>query len=98
MGEISSASVEQSQGVTQVGEAVTQMDENTQQNAALVEQMAAAAAGLNTQAGELVQAVAVFKLARDAGAGAKVVATAPAKLAPRPQLRVVKPAADWEEF
>ena len=62
MGEISSASSEQSAAVAQVGEAVTQMDQTTQQNAALVEQMAAAASSLKSQANELVQAVAVFKL------------------------------------
>jgi methyl-accepting chemotaxis protein len=62
MGEISAASTEQSQGVAQVGEAVTQMDQVTQQNAALVEEMAAAAASLNTQAQDLVSTVAVFKL------------------------------------
>ena len=62
MGEISSASVEQSQGVAQVGEAVTQMDQTTQQNAALVEEMAAAASSLKSQAQDLVQTVAVFKL------------------------------------
>ena len=62
MGEISAASNEQSLGVTQVGEAVTQMDQATQQNAALVEEMAAAASSLNTQAQDLVGAVAVFKL------------------------------------
>ncbi len=60
--EISSASREQSAGVAQVGEAVMQMDQATQQNAALVEQMAAAASSLNSQAQELVQTVAVFKL------------------------------------
>jgi methyl-accepting chemotaxis protein len=60
--EISSASSEQAAGVAQVGEAVTQMDQATQQNAALVEQMAAAASSLRSQAGDLVQAVAVFKL------------------------------------
>ncbi len=63
MGEISAASAEQSQGVSQVGEAVTQMDHATQQNAALVEEMAAAATSLKGQAQELVQAVSVFKLA-----------------------------------
>lgn len=63
MGEISSASTEQSQGVSQIGEAVTQMDHATQQNAALVEQMAAAASSLKAQAQDLVQAVAVFRLA-----------------------------------
>ncbi|MBN9627879.1 MAG: chemotaxis protein [Acidovorax sp. SCN 65-28] len=62
MGEISAASSEQSQGVAQVGEAVTQMDQVTQQNAALVEEMAAAASSLNTQAQDLVSTVAFFKL------------------------------------
>ena len=66
MGEISAASSEQSAGVSQVGNAVTQMDQTTQQNAALVEEMAAAASSLKSQALELVQTVAVFKLdARD---------------------------------
>ena len=62
MGEISASSSEQSLGVSQVGEAVGLMDQTTQQNAALVEEMAAAAGSLNSQANELVQAVAVFKL------------------------------------
>jgi methyl-accepting chemotaxis protein len=65
MGEISAASSEQSAGVSQVGEAVTQMDQVTQQNAALVEEMAAAASSLKSQAQELVQTVAVFKLSQD---------------------------------
>ncbi len=64
MGEISAASIEQSAGVGQVGEAVGQMDQTTQQNAALVEEGAAAAESLRQQAQQLVQAVAVFKLAR----------------------------------
>ncbi|WP_338820014.1 methyl-accepting chemotaxis protein [Acidovorax temperans] len=97
MGEISAASNEQSAGVGQVGEAVTQMDQATQQNAALVEEMAAAAASLNTQAGELVQAVAVFKLAQDSAysAGTRLGATAgPAASAPssRPVLGAAKAA------
>jgi methyl-accepting chemotaxis protein len=62
MGEISAASTEQSQGVMQVGEAVMQMDQVTQQNAALVEEMAAAATSLKSQAHDLVQTVAVFNL------------------------------------
>ena len=66
MGEISAASSEQSLGVSQVGEAVTQMDQATQQNAALVEEMAAAASSLKSQAQELVQVVAVFKLSSGA--------------------------------
>ncbi len=65
MGEISAASSEQSTGVGQVAEAITQMDQSTQQNAALVEEMAAAAAALNNQARELVQAVEVFTLGAD---------------------------------
>ena len=69
MGEISVASREQASGVSQVGEAVTQMDQTTQQNAALVEQMAAAATGLKGQAQDLVQVVAVFKLGEDAQYG-----------------------------
>ncbi len=62
MGEISAASNEQALGVAQVGEAVKQMDEVTQQNAALVEEMAAAASSLKNQAQDLVGAVSVFKL------------------------------------
>ena len=62
MGEISAASNEQSLGVAQVGEAVSQMDQVTQQNAALVEEMAAAASSLKSQAQELVHTVAVFQL------------------------------------
>ncbi len=65
VGEISAASVEQSQGVAQVGEAVTHMDKATQQNAALVEESAAAAESLRTQAEQLVHAVAVFRLKGD---------------------------------
>ncbi|MES2185820.1 MAG: methyl-accepting chemotaxis protein [Pseudomonadota bacterium] len=65
--EISAASSEQSAGVNQVGEAVVQMDQATQQNAALVEQSAAAASSLKIQAGQLVQAVSVFRLPADAG-------------------------------
>jgi methyl-accepting chemotaxis protein len=63
MGEISAASAEQSQGVAQIGKAVTQMDTVTQQNASLVEEMAAAATSLQYQAQDLVGAVAIFKFA-----------------------------------
>ena len=62
MGEISAANREQATGVAQVGEAVTQIDQVTQQNAALVEEMAAAASSLQSQAQEMVEVVAVFKL------------------------------------
>ena len=61
--DISSASSEQSQGVNEISEAISQMDHTTQQNAALVEESAAASDSLRRQAQELVDAVAVFKLA-----------------------------------
>ncbi|HEY4318875.1 MAG TPA: methyl-accepting chemotaxis protein [Herbaspirillum sp.] len=64
--EISAAGQEQSTGIEEVNRAVTQMDEVTQQNAALVEEAAAAAAALQTQAGDLAKLVSVFKLAGDA--------------------------------
>ena len=62
VGEISAASGEQRAGVSQVSEAVSTMDQATQQNTALVEEMAAAASSLQSQAYELVQVVGVFKL------------------------------------
>ncbi|GAB6848350.1 methyl-accepting chemotaxis protein [Paraburkholderia kururiensis] len=62
MGEIAAASVEQSKGIGQVNQAVSQMDSVTQQNAALVEQAAAAASSLESQAGELKSAVAIFRV------------------------------------
>ena len=82
MGEISSASAEQSSGVAQVGEAVGQMDQATQQNAALVEQSAAAAESLKTQAKQLVEAVAVFKLSAQAGSAATAYKATTAANAP----------------
>ncbi|HVR48651.1 MAG TPA: methyl-accepting chemotaxis protein [Pseudorhodoferax sp.] len=62
LADVSAASAEQSAGVAQVGEAVVQMDQATQQNAALVEEMAAAAGSLQQQADELVRTVSVFRL------------------------------------
>ena len=62
VGEISSASSEQSNGIGQIGTAVSQLDQTTQQNAALVEQSAAAADSLSSQARALVQSVATFRL------------------------------------
>jgi methyl-accepting chemotaxis protein len=61
--EISNASAEQSTGVTQVGDAVAQLDQVTQQNAALVEEAAAAADSMNQQARRLSETVAVFRVA-----------------------------------
>jgi methyl-accepting chemotaxis protein len=62
MGEISSATTEQTTAVLQVSQAMAQMDQTTQQNAALVEQMAAAATNLKAQAATLVQTASIFKL------------------------------------
>ncbi|MGF6600548.1 methyl-accepting chemotaxis protein [Paraburkholderia sp. GAS448] len=62
MGEIAAASEEQSSGISQVGRAVTQMDEVTQQNAALVEEAAAAAASLQDQAARLRETVSAFRV------------------------------------
>ncbi|OSN07698.1 methyl-accepting chemotaxis protein [Lonsdalea iberica] len=66
IGEIASASDEQSRGIEQVGTAVTQMDGVTQQNAALVQEASAAAGSLEEQARHLTDAVAVFKLESEA--------------------------------
>jgi methyl-accepting chemotaxis protein len=62
IGEISSASVEQSQGISSVNQTVTEIDQMTQQNAALVEQSAAAAESLREQAERLAQLVRQFRL------------------------------------
>jgi methyl-accepting chemotaxis protein len=66
MNEITSASDEQTAGIRNVGSAISQMDEMTQQNAGLVEEAAASAESMREQANALAQAVAVFKL-QDAG-------------------------------
>ncbi|CAN7680847.1 methyl-accepting chemotaxis protein [Cupriavidus necator] len=82
MGEISAASAEQSAGIEQVNQAVAQMDEGTQQNAALVEEAAAAAGSLEEQAGRLQAAVATFRLAaEDDRAGSFVAQSLPAATA-----------------
>lgn len=65
MGEIASASDEQSRGIDQVGLAVAEMDRVTQQNAALVQESAASAAALEEQASHLTQAVSVFRIPED---------------------------------
>jgi len=90
MAEISSASHEQSIGIAQVNQAVAQMDQVTQQNAALVEEAAAAAGTLNDQALRLAEAVSVFKV-ETAQAAKRPVAAAPRRPAaparPLPQAR-----------
>jgi methyl-accepting chemotaxis protein len=76
MSDISSASAEQSSGITQVNDAVMQMDGVTQQNAALVEEAAAATGSLEQQGEKLMQALAVFKLTANAAAAASTAAAA----------------------
>ncbi|MDH4216317.1 MAG: methyl-accepting chemotaxis protein, partial [Gallionella sp.] len=76
MSEIAAASNEQSAGIEQVNQAITQMDDVTQQNAALVEEAAAAAESMQEQAQVLMQAVSTFKL--EAG---KTISRAAAKSA-----------------
>ncbi|MYN01917.1 HAMP domain-containing protein [Pseudoduganella sp. DS3] len=66
MGEITSASREQSVGIDEVNQAIGQMDQVTQQNAALVEQAAAAAASMQEQAAQLAQVAASFRLGTEA--------------------------------
>jgi methyl-accepting chemotaxis protein len=63
IGDITQASAEQTMGIEQINEAILQMDRVTQQNAALVEEAAAAAASLQDQSGALAQVVSVFQLA-----------------------------------
>ncbi len=67
MGDIQAASEEQTLGINQINEAIRQMDGNTQQNAALVEEAAAAAASMQSQAANLAEAVSVFRVENTAG-------------------------------
>jgi methyl-accepting chemotaxis protein len=112
IGEITAASHEQSSGIEQINLAITQMDEVTQQNAALVEEAAAAAGSLQDQAENLVKTVSVFKVERTqavVNAPARrstPVAVAPTRAAKRPAI-AMQPAklvandasgGDWEEF
>jgi methyl-accepting chemotaxis protein len=112
MAEISAASQEQSAGIEQVNQTVVQMDETTQQNAALVEEATAAARSMEEQAGHLSDAVSIFKLdAHDVVLPPAAVATPapraarPVAAAPAPVRRAAaRPVAteladgDWQEF
>ncbi|MDH7452914.1 methyl-accepting chemotaxis protein, partial [Luteimonas composti] len=112
--DISAASQEQSAGIEQINQAITQMDEGTQQNAALVEEATAAARSMEQQAGQLVQTVAVFRM-QDTPAGQpaapapapRAVRSSPAPVRPAPARRLAAAAApalaaeaagDWQEF
>jgi methyl-accepting chemotaxis protein len=83
MGEIAAASSEQSAGIDQVNTAITSMDEVTQQNAALVEEAAAAAESLVDQAVTLMDTVGSFKLNGQGGAKTQRSVAAPVRMAPR---------------
>ena len=103
IGEITSASQEQTAGIEQINQAVAQMDEVTQQNAALVEQAAAAAQSLQEQAASLSEVVSVFQVSSgSAVVPEKMVATAkPApRSAPKALTNPVRGGTtnDWEEF
>jgi methyl-accepting chemotaxis protein len=112
MAEITSASQEQSVGIDQVNEAIAQMDQVTQQNAALVEEAAAAAGSMQEQAASLAAVAAGFKLNGGGQAPVAKRAAAPKAAAPAPRARpaaVAQPrlaarkapaaaASDWEEF
>ncbi|MCL1549869.1 methyl-accepting chemotaxis protein [Xanthomonas nasturtii] len=104
MGEISAASQEQSAGIEQVNLTVTQMDEATQQNAALVEEATAAARSMEEQAGELTQAVSIFKIEAERPAAVRTAAptvlrpkaapaATPTRSAVSPSRRTTRPAA-----
>jgi methyl-accepting chemotaxis protein len=110
VGEITVAGQEQSDGIEQINQAITQMDETTQQNAALVEQAAAAAQSLQDQADRLAQVVGIFKLGGyqllgdDSPAQRGMRPAVIAKMTPQQLGRAVRPAAiaggdkQWEEF
>jgi uncharacterized phage infection (PIP) family protein YhgE len=87
MSEIAAASAEQSSGIDQVNQAIVNMDEVTQQNAALVEEAAAASESLEEQAAALAETVAQFRLDRGAS---QVVARHNAALATARKLPAIK--------
>ncbi|MGY5942959.1 methyl-accepting chemotaxis protein [Stenotrophomonas forensis] len=109
MADISAASQEQSSGIEQVNQAVVQMDETTQQNAALVEEASAAARSMEEQANLLAEAVSVFRTGAATAAAvvrpalAAVAASVapvrrPAVLSPRIEPTLAANAGGWEEF
>ena len=98
MSDIAAASQEQLSGIQHINEAITEMDQTTQQNAALVEQASAAATTMREQAQHLADAVGVFKL--DQHAAASVTPFARRVPAPKPKLKRVPapaPAASFED-
>ncbi|PPC82676.1 MAG: diguanylate cyclase, partial [Methylotenera sp.] len=109
MGEITAASVEQSSGISQVNTAITSMDEVTQQNAALVEEAAAAAESLVDQAMALMDTVSAFKLRGGVAQGnhnlrtiksfEQIPGRAPKQQSlPTKSAKIPKDDSDWQEF
>jgi methyl-accepting chemotaxis protein-1 (serine sensor receptor) len=101
MGEIASASDEQSRGIDQVGQAVAEMDRVTQQNASLVEESASAAAALEEQASMLTQSVAVFRLKAAGQDEFKMPASSKATVTPvlnHKKMNASDPQDNWETF
>jgi methyl-accepting chemotaxis protein len=103
MSEIAAASNEQSQGIGQVNQSIADMDDATQQNAALVEEAAAAAGAMQEQADRLAQVVSVFRLEekraavaarQDAGAARRPVPAVRRQALPV----AAQPGDDWEQF
>jgi methyl-accepting chemotaxis protein len=95
LNEITTASQEQSAGIEQINEAIVQMDTVTQQNAALVEEAAAASQAMQDQAAHLSAAVAVFKLDH---AGSPAALALPSRVPAPAPARKALPAREWEEF
>ena len=114
MAEISSASQEQTMGIGQINQAVAQMDQVTQQNAALVEEAAAASEAMQEQAANLAEVVSVFKLGADTPAAVAVGINRTVAKPARPSAKTTRPvltrptetprktakaeAVDWEAF
>jgi len=107
--EIAAASIEQSEGINQVNTAVTSMDEVTQQNAALVEQAAAASESLVDQANALMDSISVFKVSSGraviSAKGSNVKQSAPRLVSPKSMSKIASSRTsrgtsdgDWEEF
>ncbi|MEG2975636.1 MAG: methyl-accepting chemotaxis protein, partial [Comamonas sp.] len=108
IGEITASSTEQRDGINQVNQAVTNLDQMTQQNAALVEESSAAALSMQEQAERLAEVVSIFKLGQESGyakvaapqraASRAVPAMAPVKqraaaMATKPASKVATPTA-----
>ena len=93
IGEISAAAAEQSSGIRQLNSAVTQLDQMTQQNAALVEESAAAAESLKNQSRQLASAVATFRICGEGSASAHAAPRAAAHAAIQQARKVVMPTA-----